>query len=663
MVYSSSNRKDTMGKSIMEEISELPPEEQEAILAEYDPEDLMWDWRMWGRPEQIAPEGDWSVWLYLAGRGCVAGETEIFDAITGETRTIAEWAERGESISVYTPFGYEVTDGAPFIKGTDHLWRVEFSSGTSILVTAQHLFLRGGQWVPLADITPGDAVAAMEPDLRDHGPYSVAKPFIPLVGDAAHRANLAAIAEHEDKTMVEGRSLRSQYADVSRHDPTTTVVRITHARHDSFYDLTVPIAGAYFAHGVLNHNSGKTRSAAEWIREIGMSTKDGPQRIALVARTAGDVRDVVVEGESGLLNVHAPSERPKYEPSKRKITWANGNTATTFTADEPDSLRGPQFSASWGDEVAAWRQTPDAAGMTAFDNLRVATRLGSRPRLFVTTTPKRVPLLHKLLEDHENDPTGIVVSRGSTFDNMSNLSAGYLDTMQGIYGGTALGAQELLGEMLDAQDGAMWNEELIDKYRDANHKNTMPPLRVVAVDPSVAENPKDECGIVVVGSTAERELFRRHAWVLEDATVLGAPDVWARRVVDMARQYRCPVVAEVNQGGALVAAAIHNIDPNIVVHEVHSKQGKSLRAEPVVMTYQQGRVHHRGYLGALESQMNTWIPGDGGKSPDRIDALVHGLTALLIRPPKGLNAGTVQARTAAAQKLGLTRRVTRPTRR
>jgi phage terminase large subunit-like protein len=452
-----------MAKSLMEQIALLPDDERAILLSGFDADALMWDWSVWGRPEQQSPEGDWAIWMYLAGRG-----------------------------------------------------------------------------------------------------------------------------------------------------------------------------------------AGKTRAAAEWVREEAKHTTTGQRRFALVARTAADVRDVIVEGESGIMNVSPPSERPLYEPSKRRLTWPNGNTATCFTADEPDSLRGPQFTHAWGDEVAAWRQTPDAAGMTAFDNLRVGTRLGANPKIMITTTPKRVPLLYKLLDEAKN--TGrVVISRGSTMDNSGNLSNAYLDAITGVYAGTRLAQQELYGEMLDSVEGALWVDELIEQHRQsAFPMNT--PLRIIGVDPSVAENPRDECGIVVVSSSGERDLYKRNAWVLEDASVLGSPDVWANRVVAMARKWGCPVVAEVNQGGAMVRNAINTIDPSIKVLEVHSKYGKALRAEPITLAYEQGRVHHIGYLADLESQMVSWVPGEG-KSPDRVDALVHALTALLIKPPAGFTGGKITAKSMGSRKI------------
>jgi phage terminase large subunit-like protein len=456
-----------MGKSIMEQIALLPPDEQREALAGLDPEVLMWDWSVWGRPEQQAPPGDWNIWLVLAGRGF-----------------------------------------------------------------------------------------------------------------------------------------------------------------------------------------GKTRLASEWVREEAKYTNTGQRRFGLVARTAADVRDVIVEGESGILNVTPPSERPLYEPSKRRLTWPNGNTATLFTADEPDSLRGPQFTHAWGDEIAAWRQTPDAAGMTAFDNLRVGTRLGANPKILVTTTPKRTPLLYKLIEESMKGEI-VKITRGSTMDNAGNLSGAYLDTMLGVYEGTSLARQELYGEMLEAMEGALWTEEMIEAGREGYYPLST-PLRVIGVDPSVAENPRDECGIVVCASTAEHDLYKRQAWVLEDASVHGSPDVWANQVVKMARKWGCPVVAEVNQGGALVRNAINTIDPSIKVLEVHSKQGKALRAEPITLAYEQQRVHHVGFLADLESQMISWVPGEG-KSPDRVDALVHAMTALLIKPPAGFSGGKIRAKSLSDRRIPNTR--------
>lgn len=413
--------------------------------------------------------------------------------------------------------------------------------------------------------------------------------------------------------------------------------------------LTVDSPSSMYLAGDAMIPTHNTRAGAEWLREQARDiSKTGPKRLAIVARTAADARDVVVEGQSGIMAVSPPSEMPLYEPSKRRLTWPNGTTATTFSADEPNLLRGPQFHAALADEAAAWRQMPDDSGLTAWQNLRIATRLGAIPKIMVTTTPKRVAMLRELLKEAQEHPERVVIAKGSTMDNAGNLSQAYLDTMLGVYGGTSLAAQELYGEMLDSVDGALWTEELIEGYRQGSYPPQM-PLRVIGVDPSVAESPKDECGIVVVGSTGERDLYKRQSWVLEDTSILGSPTVWAQAVVAAARKWGCPVVAEVNQGGALVKNAIHTIDPTIKVLEVHSKYGKALRAEPITLAYEQGRVHHVGVFPHLESQMVSWIPGEG-KSPDRVDALVHALTALLIKPPAGFLGGGLSAKSPAGRR-------------
>jgi phage terminase large subunit-like protein len=286
--------------------------------------------------------------------------------------------------------------------------------------------------------------------------------------------------------------------------------------------------------------------------------------------------------------------------------------------------------------------------MTAFDNLRVGTRLGDRPKIMVTTTPKRVALLYQLIEESKKNGN-VVITRGSTMDNSGNLSSAYMEAIMGVYEGTRLAAQELYGEMLDDIEGALWTIEMIER----NRHTAFPigtPLRCIGVDPSVAENPRDECGIIVCASSGDRDLYKREAWILEDASILGSPEVWANKVVEMARKWMCPVIAEVNQGGALVRNAINAIDPNVKVLEVHSKHGKALRAEPTVLAYEQGRVHHVGFLAELEDQMTSWIPGEG-KSPDRVDALVHALTALLIKPPQGFVGGRITAHSNAHRKI------------
>jgi len=399
---------------------------------------------------------------------------------------------------------------------------------------------------------------------------------------------------------------------------------------------------------VSGRGFGKTRAGAEWIRE--KAKEQAETRFFLVARTSADVRDTMINGESGILNVHPPSERPTWSPSNRLLTWPNGSTALTFSAEEPNQLRGPQAHYAWCDELAAWSFKPDDVGLNAWSNVNIATRLmppSGSPQIMFTTTPKFVPDIVPLLK---GEVPNTIITRGSIYDNSSNLSQDYLDFITGLYGGTRLGRQELEGLLIDRSEGALWTMEMIQTPRVTAYPPL--PLRVVAVDPSVAERPRDECGIVVVGATSERALHERHAYVLEDATVHGSPDTWARAVVSAARRWRAPVVAEGNQGHALVRNQIQNVDPRVPVFLVNAQQNKHTRAEPVVGAYEQMRVHHVGNLPELESQLMTWVPEDA-KSPDRLDALVWGVTSLLVRVPEGLGWGPLRAKSVANRQLQL----------
>lgn len=399
---------------------------------------------------------------------------------------------------------------------------------------------------------------------------------------------------------------------------------------------------------VAGRGFGKTRAGAEWVREMAM--KHPGCRIALVGRSAADVRDVMVDGESGIIAVSPEDERPTFQASRRRLVWPNKSEALMFSAEEPSQLRGPQFHFAWADEAAAWKFTTDDSGLNAWGNLRFATRLGDAPQILATTTPKRTPFMHEILAEHGKNPQQIVITRGSTYDNSSNLASGYLDFVTGMYEGTRVGQQELMGIMLDAMDGALFSEEMIEAAR-VNLVTSALPLRVVAVDPSVAENPTDECGIVVVGATSQRRMHQRHAYVLEDATIHGSPEQWVKQAVRMAKKWNCPIVAEKNQGHALIDLAIKAEDPTVTVYAVHSKVGKMLRAEPVALAYDQKRVHHVGHLAMLETQMTNWLPGETRKSPDRLDALVHGVTALLIQQPKGFHTGPMRAHSTGGRKI------------
>lgn len=415
---------------------------------------------------------------------------------------------------------------------------------------------------------------------------------------------------------------------------------------DSSWKIFAIVAGRGF---------GKTRAGAEWVHRMAMENPGC--RIALVGRTAADARDVIVSGESGILGAHCdPAEMPTYSPANRKVTWPNGSIAQTFSSEEPAQLRGPQFNFAWADEAAAWKHTADDSGLNAWDNLYLATRLGKNPQLMVTTTPKRTKFMFDLIKDEADekkqaDPAKrVIITRGSTMENAGYLSEAYLDGILGIYEGTRLAQQELYGLMLDALDGALWSEETIEEHR-VDVQPAGLPLRIIAVDPSVAERQGDLCGIVVAEATRHRKLTDRHCFILEDASLQASPGDWAKRVAALWDHYRCPVVAEVNQGGALVKLALHAINPNIPVLEVRASQGKAIRAEPVTLKYQQGKVHHVGVLAELESELTTWIPGESRKSPDRLDALVYAVQALIVAPPKGYGGGPLRAKSFAARSI------------
>lgn len=373
-------------------------------------------------------------------------------------------------------------------------------------------------------------------------------------------------------------------------------------------------------------------------------------RLLLVGRTTSDVRDVMIHGASGIMSIINPDERPTYNPATRKLTWKNGTTALCYSAERPDSIRGIQAHASFCDEVAAYRTNPGAGLANAFDQVRLATRLTyaegtpeeSTPQIFVATTPKRVPMIIDLVKQAEEEPEKVLIVRGPTSANRA-LSAEYKQVVEGLYAGTALGRQELDGELLTDVDGALLNQNVIDRYRlHLGEDEDVPgwwmeyPLRVIGVDPSVSHTPKDECGIVAVAATGEKKLWQRTAVVLEDASMMGPPAQWAKEVVRMARKYRAVVVAEKNQGGELVRMVIQNEDPFVPVVLVHAAVSKEQRAEPVGTAYERGAVRHFGYHPELEAQLTSWAPKMGLASPDRLDAAVHAITSVLVKPPDEL---------------------------
>lgn len=357
---------------------------------------------------------------------------------------------------------------------------------------------------------------------------------------------------------------------------------------------------------------GKTRTAGEFVRAEAEAQTAG--RIALIAETSADGRDVLVEGESGILALSPPWFRPNYEPSKRRLTWPNGAIATLYDAREPDQLRGPQHDLVVMDELAKYRYA-----QAVFDNMLFGLRLGSHPRWVAPTTPRPVPLIKALVKDPR-----VVVTRGSSMENLGNLAPTYKRNVIDRYAGTRLGRQELDAEILDDVPGALWTRRGLEEYR--LRPEDVPPLVrvVVGVDPSITSGlSSNETGIIVAGLCKQSR-----GYTLDDFSVQGSPDQWARRAVAAYRKHEADmIVAEQNQGGEMVRTVIKAVASDVPVKLVTATRGKYVRAEPVSALYEQGRVSHVGVFPELEDQMVAFTPESAadrtnGESPDRVDALV-----------------------------------------
>lgn len=364
--------------------------------------------------------------------------------------------------------------------------------------------------------------------------------------------------------------------------------------------------------------SGKTRTGAEWVREQVHTGR--ARRIALVAPSYNDAREVMLHGESGLMNIGYPSERPKYISSRRVLEWPNGAVGQIFSAEEPDGLRGPQFDAAWADEFCAWSY-PEAT----LSNLRLGLRLGQNPKLVMTTTPKPLGALRRLME-----MPGVYASRASTADN-PYLAASFHRAVQETYGGTRIGRQELGGELLDDFEGSLFPRALLEAALRKTAPERFDKI-ILALDPpaTTGEN-ADSCGMIAAGVIGEGIAAR--AYVLADVTVQGlSPEGWARRAITQAQIFDADyILAEVNQGGDMVATIINSIDPSMPVRNVHATRSKTRRAAPVAALYEQGRVKHCGVFKALEDELaRMGSSAAKTKSPDRADALVWAVTDLLL---------------------------------
>jgi phage terminase large subunit-like protein len=380
---------------------------------------------------------------------------------------------------------------------------------------------------------------------------------------------------------------------------------------------------------------GKTRSGAEFLRS--RVKAHTARHIALIAPTAADARNVMIEGESGLLAIAPSKERPYYEPSKRRLTWPNGAIATTYSADEPERLRGPQHDFAWCDELAAWRYP------AAWDMLMFGLRLGDDPRVVVTTTPRPMPLLRSLFAD-----PNVVVTRGRTDENRANLAPAFIEQIVRRYRGTRLGRQELDAELLSDIAGALWQRGSIEDARV-----TELPLLVrivVAIDPAASSSAEaDETGIIVAGRDSAG-----HGYVLDDLSGHYAPVEWAKKAIGAySAQGADRIVAEINNGGEMVEATLRAVDPAVPFTAVRASRGKAARAEPVAAFYEQKRIHHHGAFAQLEEQMcafsSNFDRATAGHSPDRVDALVWALTELLLAPHAGDGIFDTYRRLAGAQ--------------
>jgi phage terminase large subunit-like protein len=399
----------------------------------------------------------------------------------------------------------------------------------------------------------------------------------------------------------------------------------------------LPPPGAWLVWLLLaGRGFGKTRTGAQFIHERAMQKR---RHIVLAGATAGDIRDTMIEGDSGILAIAPPHERPKYYPSKRRLVWPNGSWARLITADKPDKFRGPNCDTFWADELAAWRYAQDA-----WDQLLMTFRVGDDLRGVVSTTPRAIPLIKDLVKK-----LSTFVVHGTSYENRANLSDAWFEEVIRPYEGTRLGRQEIDAQILEDAPGALWKREQIDADRVRNQPVDKARV-VIAIDPAVsaklgpkptttniAQRRSNETAILA-GCTAPappgwegKNAKKLHGYVLEDASGVYTPEQWAQKAVEMYDEWDADhIVAEANQGGDLVAANIHTLREKIKVVLVHATRGKYVRAEPIASLDEQHRIHHVGAFPMMEDQLCTWEPDLGMPSPDRLDARVWLFTDLLI---------------------------------
>lgn len=362
---------------------------------------------------------------------------------------------------------------------------------------------------------------------------------------------------------------------------------------------------------------GKTRAAAEFtLREI---KAERARRVALVAKTPADARDVMIEGDSGLLSISPPWDKPLYEPSKRRLTWNSGATALVFSSKEPDQLRGPQYDLAWGDEIRTWYYPQET-----WDNLLFGLRAGEHPRVVVTTTPLPLSVIKKIMKAPDT-----VITTGTTYENRANLAPSFFRQIISKYEGTRLGRQEINAELLEDVPGALWNRSII-KYKPAPELVRV----VIAIDPAATSTEgSNETGIIGVGKGIDG-----HGYILTDRSARVSPDRWAQRAIQAFDDFKADrVIGEVNNGGEMVGLTIKTVR-DVPYKAVHASRGKQARAEPVAALYEQGKVFHVKPFEELEDQLVTWTP-ESGESPDRLDALVWAITELMLEEERLVRFG------------------------
>ena len=363
---------------------------------------------------------------------------------------------------------------------------------------------------------------------------------------------------------------------------------------------------------------GKTRSGAEQVR---MWVRDFPI-VNLIGATADDARDIMIEGESGIMNICPPHEKPMYKKYERKLLWPNGAMSLIFTADQPERLRGKQHMKLWADEICSWRYVEEA-----WDQAMFGLRLGVDPQAIVTTTPKPIKQLLEMVDDPLTH-----ITAGTTYDNRANLATGFFSKIIKKYEGTRLGQQELLAKILTDVPGALWKRS---KIEDLRVRSAGPMMRiVVAIDPpATSEEDSAEAGIIAcgIGPCTCKGTEEIHGFVMEDYSKQASPSEWAKAAIFAYHLLMADlIVGEVNNGGEMVGYTVYTVDPHVNYKAVHASKGKYTRAEPISAMYEKGNVHHVGSFPILEDQLCTWLPGE--KSPDRLDSLVWAFTELFYEP-------------------------------